>query len=194
MKLLASILFVSFSCLSLHAMAGEPIKNPQSPNTSMSKAASESLREGDVLEILMTINKNEINAAKLALEKSSNSKVKQFAQHMQMDHSKNLTETKAIAAEIKIQPVPSPLSNNLHDKGKKELAKLSDMSGKVFDLAYMKAMVKGHQGALEIIDSKLIPNAKSPKLETHLQMTKTTVEHHLEMAKNTLNSLTNQKH
>lgn len=182
MKFLVSILFLFFSCLSLTAIANEP-------SMSMPKMEQMNLKEGDVLEILMTVNKNEINAAKLALEKTSNPKVKQFAQHMQTDHSKNLSETKAIAAVLKVQPVPSPISNVLHDKGKKELDKLNDLNGKAFDLAYMNAMVKGHQAVLDIITNKLIPNAKNPKLESHLQTTKMTVEHHLDMAKNTLSSL-----
>ncbi len=182
MKFLVSILFLMFSCLSLTAMANEPGMN-------MPKAEQMNLKEGDVLEIVMTVNKNEINAAKLALEKTSNLKVKQFAQLMQTDHSKNLRQTKVIAEVLKIEPVPSPISNALRDNGKKELAKLNDLKGKAFDLAYMNAMVKGHQAVLDIVTNKLIPNTKNPKLESHLQTTKMSVEHHLEMAKSTLDSL-----
>ncbi len=192
MKLLIRFLFLFFSCVGLNAVAAEPMNNTQ--NSDLTQTEQPSLRAGELVEILMTINKNEVNAAKLALEKTTNPKVKKFAQHMEMDHSKNLMATKAIADELNIQPVPTPLSNTLHEKGKKGLDKLKEMNGKAFDLAYMKEMVTGHQAALEIISKKLIPNAKNPKVEQHLQMTKTTVEQHLELAESTLNSLSHQKY
>lgn len=83
---------------------------------------------------------SEIAAAKMALQKSSNPQVQDFAHKMIDDHTKLLDDMKAVAAQENIQykDEPSP-------EGKKMAKKLDVLSGPEFNKAYVNGMVKDHK-------------------------------------------------
>ncbi len=117
----------------------------------------------------------EIAAAKMALQKSSNPQVQQFAQKMVDDHTKLLDDMKQIAAQenIKYKDEPSP-------EGKKMAAKLDKLSGPEFDKAYVNGMVKDHKEDVkdftaEVNTGKDQPTKDAaqkglPVIQEHLQM------------------------
>lgn len=82
----------------------------------------------------------EVALGKLALEKSSNADVKQFAQMMVDDHTKLGEAMKPVAEQLGVK-VPTQLSK----KDKSTEAKLSALSGAEFDKAYVELMVKDHK-------------------------------------------------
>lgn len=191
-KTLSLFLLLSLPAACLSAMAA-PVVSNTAPATQTTQATTTVttttkttptvvLKEGQVVEILNSINTNEINAAKLALKKTSNPGVKAFAHTMDADHSLNLVATKKLAGQLNLVPEASAKSTSIQAKGKAGLQKLESLSGKEFDTAYAKAMVHGHEKALKIIDTKLLPNAKNPQLTNFLKVTRATVTHHLQMA------------
>lgn len=139
-------------------------------------------KEGKALKLLMIVNMDEVKAGKLALQKSTNSDVKQFAQMMVKDHSQNLKLIQALSQKTHIKPVDSDKAKDLMEKGKKEGDKLKEEKGKDFDVAYMDAMVNGHKDVLKIIDDKLLPDTSNPKLKDYLNATRAKVSEHLKMA------------
>jgi putative membrane protein len=146
-------------------------------------------QEGEILATLITINKNEIAAADEALGRNNlNPIVKEFAQKLHRDHKGNLNKIKDISDKFDIKPVESNLSTSLKYKGHKELAMLRSLDNQAFQVAYAKAMVKGHKEALKILN-RGIEIVKNPRLKKHLQETYLTVEKHLSMAKNLENKL-----
>lgn len=82
----------------------------------------------------------EVKTAQLALQKSSNEQVKQFAQRMITDHSKLIEQMKPVAAQIGVK-VP----NGPDKKETMQYDKLQALSGSDFDQAYVKDMVKDHK-------------------------------------------------
>ncbi|MCU1257916.1 MAG: outer membrane protein [Bryobacterales bacterium] len=82
----------------------------------------------------------EVELGKLATQKASDQRVKQFGQKMVDDHSKANDELKEIAAKENI-PIPS----TMNAKDKATVDKLSALSGPAFDRAYMKDMVADHK-------------------------------------------------
>ncbi len=82
----------------------------------------------------------EVQLGQLALQKSSNSDVKQFAQRMVDDHTKLGDEMKQVAQQMSVKP-PDSISG----KDKSTIAKLQALNGDAFDKAYIKDMVKDHQ-------------------------------------------------
>jgi putative membrane protein len=52
-----------------------------------------------------------------------------------------------------------------------------------FETAYLDAMIKGHNEALAMIDSKLLTAAKLDAVKKHLTDTRTHIAMHLEQAK-----------
>lgn len=82
----------------------------------------------------------EIQLGQLALQKSSNPDVKQFAQKMVDDHTKLGDAMKPVAEQMKVK-APDSLSG----KDKSKVAKLTALNGDAFDKAYIKDMVKDHK-------------------------------------------------
>src|ERR1041385_7579353 len=81
----------------------------------------------------------EVELGKLATQKASSEDVKKFGQRMVDDHTKANDQLKQIAGNKGID-VPSQLSAK--DKATKD--RLSKLSGKSFDRAYMADMVRDH--------------------------------------------------
>ncbi len=116
----------------------------------------------------------EVELANLALSKSQNEDVKQFAQMMITDHGKANDELKALAAQKKYE---FPTDVNLTQKALAE--NLSKLSATAFDREYVKAMVTDHEGAVNLFnnesragkdaDLKTWALATLPALKTHLQ-------------------------
>ena len=89
-------------------------------------------------------NLAEVQLGQLAVQKSSDPQVKQFAQHMIDDHTKLSNDMKLAAEQL---GVPAP--THLDKKNQKTVEKLSALSGTEFDRAYMKEMVKDHKRDLQ---------------------------------------------
>lgn len=81
----------------------------------------------------------EIALSKLALQKSSNSEVKDFAQKMIDDHTKLISDMKPFAEQAGVTP-----PTKLKPEHKMVEKKLSALSGDAFDKQYIAAMVKDH--------------------------------------------------
>ncbi len=178
---LSLALLITASFFASPSFAAEAMQNEK--NVSTEQMQQKAISSGQTLEILMTIDKNEINAARLALKKAKNPEVRQFADMMIADHGRHLQETKKMAMDLKITPEGSEKSALLQKKGKMELSKLEALQDSPFEVAYINAMVKGHSEALTGINSVLIPNASSnPALLRFLKMTGAVVEHHLKVA------------
>lgn len=137
--------------------------------------------EGKILGTLIVLNKNEIAAANLAMKKTSNSQVKSFAALMMKQHSDNLKKTELLSHKLGIKISEGKVAMKLEAQGKKDLRHLNKLQGSSFDKAYMSAMVKGHQAALNLVND-LISKSSNPLIKKHLEATKTHVAYHLQKA------------
>jgi putative membrane protein len=175
-------LVISAIALSLLCSSGFVAANTHH-NSANTKATSQEMQQDDnAIAVLIVLNKNEINAGKEALKKSKNSTVREFAKHMEKQHTANLNDTLKVMRKIHASDKPTTESKDLKEKGKKELTELSSLKGAEFDKAYINAMVKGHEDALQLAES-LASKVNNKALKEHLEATATTIKHHLEMAK-----------
>lgn len=177
--------------LSLSSFFALPASAANDNNTTnyQMKPADEQKKIADIFKIIMVIDDNERDAAAVALNKTTDSNVKQFAQMMNTDHTKNVEETKKLSEALKINPLTSNKSIALEMAGKKDLDKLNTLQGKAFDTAYIEAMVNGHQAVLQLIDTDLMPNTSNPQVLKLLKTTRAMVAHHLDMARKTQKTL-----
>lgn len=121
----------------------------------------------------------EVEASKLALERTSTQVVKEFARTMVDDHGKVNEELKGLASQKNIS-----LPDALSDKSQKKLNDLREKNDRDFDEAYMDCMVKEHKEAVdkfktqaekgEDADLKLWAAGKVAALEHHLEVAKVT--------------------
>ncbi|RYG04886.1 MAG: DUF4142 domain-containing protein [Chitinophagaceae bacterium] len=119
----------------------------------------------------------EVSLGKLAGEKATNAKVKEFAVMMVNDHTGANTGLKELASKKSIT-LPAAVSED-HQKAEADLAK---KSGKDFDKAYIDQMVKDHENTVSLFekgskdvkdaDLKAFIDQTLPKLKTHLEAAK----------------------
>jgi putative membrane protein len=119
----------------------------------------------------------EVELGRLAVQKASNEKVKQFGQKMVDDHSKANDALKAAAGQEGIE-LPADTSA----KNKKLADKLSGLSGAEFDKAYMDAMVKYHVEDVKEFEKASSAPGDSP-VKSFASTTLPTLKGHLEMAR-----------
>ncbi len=118
----------------------------------------------------------EVEAGKLALDKSTSADVKAFAQHMVADHTKANQELMALAKKLDIE-VPDDAA--LTDKAKKAILEMRDES---FDKAYANNQVAAHEKTVELFQ-KEAASSDNAELKAFASKTLPTLEAHLKMAK-----------
>ncbi len=120
-------------------------------------------------------NVDEIELAQLALQKSSNEDVKNFAQRMIADHNTLIDNMKPFANEAGLQTPSHPSAATEAEK-----AKLDALSGAAFDKAYIKAMVADHHKDLGEFREE-VKATGYPAFKTAVEQGEQVVREHLEM-------------
>jgi putative membrane protein len=139
--------------------------------------------------IAVTADNVDIDAAKLAASKTSNAKVKDFANLMIRDHTSVNKKATALAKKLNITPEESDTSRSLKSDGDKTLEKLRGMSGSAFDKAYIDNEVTYHESVMKVVDDTLIPDAKNAELKSLLESARPIFVSHLNHAKEVQSSL-----
>jgi len=156
------------------AAANDPNAAPGSPNA----PATGALTQADAVGLVGAVDKHEVAAAEQAKSKKVTGEVADYAKMLHREHSKNLEAGK------KLNPNEgSPEVTAMEEKGRSELSTLDQKSGKEYEKAYVDAMVKGHQEALSLIDSRLLPAAQDANVRTFLTTSREHVAMHLERGK-----------
>lgn len=143
-------------------------------------AASGSVSKSDqkMMKDLAQANMAEIEAAKVAQQKSSSEEVKNFAQKMIDDHTKASDQLQQLAQAKNVT-----LPTDLDSKHKSEIKKLSALSGDKFDKRYMsQGGVSDHRQAHALLN-RIEKNAKDSDLKTLASSLMPTINDHWQMAK-----------
>jgi len=115
----------------------------------------------------------EIAASKLALAKSGDAQVKQFAQRMIADHTKLARNLNAISTRYGITSEPSPDSS--------VIGSLQNLQGADFNKAYIEAVVDGHRKAVALF-TKESESGNNAQLKSAATKALPIIQHHYEMA------------
>lgn len=120
----------------------------------------------------------EVDLGKLAEQKSTDSKVKDFAQMMVKDHSAANEKLESLASSKHI-PLPKTLDAS-HEATK---TKLEGMSGANFDKSYVESQLKAHEKTVNLLekeissgqdaDAKAFAQSVLPTIKEHLQAVRT---------------------
>jgi putative membrane protein len=136
-----------------------------------------------IVGIVVAANQIDIDYAKIALAKSKNKEVRDFAQQMVTDHNAVQKSVFDLGAKLKVKPAPSDTEKSLKDGAAKERAQLKKLSGAAFDKAYIDNEVGYHQAVIDAVGKTLIPNAQNAELKQALVSTAPAFQGHLEHAK-----------
>ena len=131
-------------------------------------ALGQGVSDAQIAAIVVTANQVDIDAGKLAVERSSNDKVKAFAQLMITDHSGVNKAATELVTKLKVTPEENATSKALQAGGDKNLAHLKSLKGAAFDQAYIDHEYAYHQQVIDALDKTLIPSATNAELKALL--------------------------
>ena len=131
-----------------------------------------------MMKDLAQANMAEIEAAKLAQQKSSNDQVKTFAQKMIDDHTKANDQLQQLAQSKNVT-----LPTALDSRHRAELKNLSALSGTSFDKKYMSQGGVTDHGKTHALLTRIQKNAKDADLKTLASNMLPTVDEHWQTAK-----------
>jgi putative membrane protein len=119
----------------------------------------------------------EVEAGKIAAERSSNPDVKAFAEKMVMAHTETTAKLKSILGSMKHQPAAPA---HLDDRRQGLIDDLRGAKAADFDMRYMSQQVDAHKEALILMkgyakdgdnaDVKMFAANTTPKIQEHLNM------------------------
>lgn len=151
--------------------------------TAEDKASASAPNDAQIAMIVVVADTVDVNYGKLAVEKTRNQAVKEFAETMVRDHSAVNDKAIALVKKLGVTPEASDTSESLESNGKKELAKLKALTGAAFDKAYVDNEVSYHEAVIGLLDKTLIPNTRNAELKSLLESGRPIFVAHLEHAK-----------
>jgi putative membrane protein len=119
----------------------------------------------------------EIEAGRMAVSKTQNPEVKQFAQQMIAEHTRANKELMPIAAKKNVT-----LPTDLDPMHKTMAADMSKLSGAEFDEEYMEGQVADHEKTVALLQTQ-VDNGTDAEVKAFAVKTLPVVKMHLEMAR-----------
>lgn len=138
--------------------------------------------DAQIVGIVVAADDIDIDYAKLAISKSKDKQVKDFAQQMITDHGAVQKSVNDIATKFNISPEDSETSNSLKSQAQQMTQKLQGLSGKAFDRAYIDNEVAYHHVVIDANKTVLIPSAQNAELKSALQGAVPLFDGHLQHA------------
>jgi len=130
--------------------------------------------EGNILEVQL---------GEKARDRTSNNRVKKFAQRMIDDHSKARQELMEIAKDMKLG-----VAAGLSQEYRELMLRLTKAEGAEFDRVYMNHMVEDHEKDVAEFES-YAKNGKNDRLRAFARKTLPTLREHLKMARDVASDL-----
>jgi putative membrane protein len=121
--------------------------------------------DAQIAHIAYTADQIDIKAAKLALQKSKNKEVRDFAENMVRDHTAVNDEALALVKKLKVKPQDNDTSKALVKQADAKQAELKKLGGAAFDKAYADNEVAYHKAVDNALETVLIPNASNAELK-----------------------------
>jgi putative membrane protein len=133
-----------------------------------------------IVGIVLGADEIDIAYAKLAMSKTQDKQVIDFANQMINDHTAVSKSVSALAAKLNVTPADSDTSNSLKAQAQRMTEKLQGLKGKDFDKAYVDNEVAYHQAVVNATKTVLIPSAQNAELKSALQGAEPLFEGHLQ--------------
>jgi putative membrane protein len=130
----------------------------------------------DFLTMAAQANLAEIRAGEVASMRASHQEVKDFGEHMVTDHTKAWADLKTVAERNN-----HDLPDEPDEAHQRKLEELSEMSGHMFDTAYVNSQVKDHQMAISLF-SGASSSANNKEVRDYATIYLPHLEDHLKQA------------
>jgi putative membrane protein len=131
--------------------------------------AADKPTDPQIAHIAYTASVIDIEAAKLAISKTKNKDVLDFANSMVRDHEAVNVQALDLVKKLNVTPEDNDTSKALTKAAGTERAKLAKLDGAAFDKAYVGNEVAYHKQVNEALETVLIPSATNPELKGLLE-------------------------
>ena len=163
-------------------------------NIVMSEPATTSpVTDPQIAAIVVAANTVDIKAGELAQSKTTNPKIKQFADTMVRDHTAVNKAAVELVTKLGVTPEENETSRSLTSSGEQTRERIGGLSGKEFDTAYIDNEVTYHATVIKALDDTLIPNAKNAELKALLIKVRPSFVTHLQHAEQLKASMIGKK-
>ena len=143
------------------------------PGSTMSNA--------EILGVLNTIDRSEIDVGQLALQKASTLEVRSFASRMVTEHEMMMQNTDRLAHRLSVQPQNPALVSTMADTHRDMMKNLGTKYGPDFDKAYIGYQIKMHEQALDLVKD-VAESIENQSLKLHLREMRPDLQNHLTAA------------
>ena len=140
------------------------------------------LSDAEIASVAVVANQNDIDFAKIAIKKSTNTEVLNFAKTMMADHKAVIDMAVALVTKLKVTPKDNAVSKQYLADAKTTMKMLNGKSAKTFDKAYVDNEVAYHKAVIAAVKTILIPEAQNAELKALLQKVVPILETHLHHA------------
>lgn len=141
------------------------------------------ISDANIGAIVLVADDLDIAYGQIALKKSKNKMVREFAQRMVKDHTAVQNDVKVLAGKLNLTPEENDTSRGLATGGVDVKSKLNSLEGKEFDKYYIDNEVAYHATVVYVTKNVLIPGATNPELKAALEQALPLFTRHLEHAK-----------
>jgi putative membrane protein len=135
-----------------------------------------------MLSQLNVANTMEIQLGQMVSRKATSPQVKQVAQKLATDHSKNRQQLRALAQKLSLDLTPAAGGRVVADSGSMP-ADLQGKSGADFDKAFIQHEIQDHQTNIDKIRNQMLPSVQDQQIKAYLQKTVAEMEGHLALLK-----------
>ncbi|AGP42261.1 DUF4142 domain-containing protein [Sorangium cellulosum] len=152
-------------------------------STTPSAPAEAPLTDEQIVAVLDAANKKEIDEAQLAQTKAKNKDVKAYARVIVQHHNDAKAKQAKLVKKLGIAAADSDKSKQLATETQQAVEQLKALQGADFDQQFVQLMVKDHQTTLDLIDRRILQDAKNADLKAMLEKDlRPTIEKHLKDA------------
>jgi putative membrane protein len=132
--------------------------------------AADAPTDPQIAHIAYTAGTVDIGYAQIALKRSHNKVVRDFAQEMVNDHKAVNDKALALVKKLGVTPEDNATSRTIASQAAAKRAELMKLSGAAFDRAYAENELAYHAQVNEAVDSQLIPSAANEELKDLLKV------------------------
>ena len=133
----------------------------------------------EVASVAVVANQIDIEYAEIALKRSKNPEIIDFANRMIEDHKAVIAQAAALVQKLGVDPKDNAVSQSLVDGAKKTKKELKKASKKNFDRMYIDNEVAYHKAVIGAVRDLLIPETENTELKDLLVAVVPALEAHL---------------
>lgn len=163
------MLGLSAFILSCNSNTTAPKEEPVVEAPKVEEPAPKALSDAQIASIAVTANQIDVDYGKIALQRTKNPEVKEFAQLMINAHEDVIKKAVDLATKLGVTPEDNPTTQSLLQGQKDMNIKFGDLKGKDFDKVYIDNEVGYHKFAIDAVENTLIPNCTNAELKELLQ-------------------------